>query len=167
MLFTGAYEHSIDAKHRLAIPATVRNQLKSAGSAAALYMHIGSNGALWLWPEPTFEKMAGDVEPSLTPEAEVQDFDEVIFPDTHRAEFDSAGRVTIPEHMLAEAGLGTKVVILGMRHHLQVRDPEQWQQRRRAQVAQRGQIAERASDTLRREKREHRGRSEQPGDADR
>jgi len=104
VLFTGAHEHSVDAKHRLAIPAAVRNQLRSAGSADALYIHVGANGALWLWPEPTFEKMAGDVEPSLSPDPELQEFDELTFPDTHRAEFDSAGRVTIPDQMLAEAG---------------------------------------------------------------
>jgi len=163
VLFTGAHEHSVDAKHRLAIPAAVRNQLRSAGSADALYIHVGANGALWLWPEPTFEKMAGDVEPSLSPDPELQEFDELTFPDTHRAEFDSAGRVTIPDQMLAEAGLGNKVVIIGMRHHMEVRDPEQWQQHRQHQIAKRREIAQRASGTLRREKLEHRGRSERSG----
>ncbi len=144
MLFTGVYDHSIDAKHRLAIPAPVRSQLKTGDISAGLYMHIGQNDALWLWPEVTFEKLAGDVEPTLTPSRNVEAFDEVMFPLTHRAELDSAGRITIPEMMLAEAGLGSKVVILGMRHHLEVRDPEQWQQRMQRQSPRRGEIAEQA-----------------------
>ena len=144
MLFTGAYEHSIDAKNRLAIPAPIRHQLSSGDTSPAFYMHIGQNGSMWLWPERTFEKLAGDVEPTLTPSRHVEDFDEVTFPLTHRAELDSAGRVTIPEFMLAEAGLTTKVVILGMRHHLEIRDPEQWQQRVRQQGPRRSEIASQA-----------------------
>lgn len=150
MLFTGAYDHSIDSKHRLAIPAPVRSQLKSGQPSPALYMHIGQNNCLWLWPESTFEKLAGDVEPSLTPNRRLEEFDEVTFPMTHRAELDSAGRITIPEFMLAEAGLGPKVVILGMRHHLEVRDPAQWNQRVQQQSPRRGEIAEQAEPEINR-----------------
>lgn len=153
MFFTGANEHSIDAKHRLAIPAAVRNQLSSTDGPAVLYINIGPNGALWLWPERTFERMAGDVEPSMTPNPDLHAFDEVNFPLTHRAELDSAGRITIPEAMLADAGLGTKVIVLGMRHHVEVRDPEQWQQRLGVQTPRRQEISERAGAVMKSEQR--------------
>lgn len=152
MFFTGINEHSIDAKHRLAIPASVRNQLTSSNAPEALYIHLGQNNALWLWPVPTFERMAGEVEPSMTPESELHEFDESTFPSAHLAEFDSAGRVTIPEFMLAEAGLGSKVVVLGMRHHLEVRDPEQWNARQKQQAPRRGEIAQRAGAILKKDK---------------
>jgi MraZ protein len=152
VFFTGINEHTIDAKHRLAIPAPVRNQLTSSNASEALYIHLGHNNALWLWPAPTFERMAGEVEPSMTPDLDVHEFDESMFPSAHLAEFDSAGRITIPEFMLAEAGLGAKVVILGMRHHLEVRDPQQWSERQKQQAPRRGEIAQRAGAILKKDK---------------
>lgn len=152
MLFTGANEHTIDAKHRLAIPASVRNQLSSTDSGNALYIVVGHNGALWMWPVPTFERMAGDVEPSMTPDSDVHEYDTSVFPTAHLAEFDSAGRVTIPDAMLVETGLGTKVVILGMRHHLEVRDPEQWNAQLQQLAPRRGEIAKRAGDVMKKDK---------------
>ena len=62
VLFTGEYEHQIDAKQRMAIPAEVRSRMSSETDGDALYLVPGANGALWLWPEKTFERMASVVD---------------------------------------------------------------------------------------------------------
>lgn len=144
MLFTGKYEHSIDSKHRVAIPAELRAQLDPELHGESFYIVVGPNGALWLWPEKTFERMAGNIEPSLTPGEDLMEFDEITFPEARRAEPDKAGRVRLPEEMLAEAGIGTKVVVLGMRNHLELRDPMDWARRREQMAGRRGQIVQRA-----------------------
>lgn len=144
MLLTGKYDHTIDAKQRLAIPADVRARLESADDSTAMYATIGANGSLWLWPERTFERLAGDIEPSLTPASELMDFDELTFPEARRIEFDKTGRIRLPEEMIVDAGLGSKVVILGMRNHLEVRDPEEWTQRREEKAARRADIVRQA-----------------------
>ena len=94
MLFTGKSELSIDAKQRLAIPAKTRALLKQARVGEALYIIPGANGALWLMPERTFEEVAGQVEPTLTPAAEQMDFDELTFPEAHRLELAPAAGPT-------------------------------------------------------------------------
>jgi len=144
VLFTGKYDHSIDAKQRLAIPAELRSRLDPDVHGEALYSIPGPNGALWLWPERTFEAMAGDFEPTLTPGTDVMDFDEITFPEARRLEIDKAGRIRIPEEMLEDCGLGTRVVVLGMRNHLELRDPDEWEQRRRDRAARRAEIVQRA-----------------------
>ena len=144
MLFTGKFELSIDAKQRLAIPARVRSLLERAGAGVALYLLPGANGTLWLWPQPTFERVAGEVEPTLTPPVEQMDFDEVTFPESERLELDGVGRIRLPQESIAEAGLGSRVLLVGMRHHLEIWDPNRWEERRREKSAQRQQIAQRA-----------------------
>jgi MraZ protein len=150
VLFTGEHEHTIDAKQRLAIPAEFREQLDRAEAQAdALYIAPGSNGHLWLWPEPTFERMTGALEASLLPGEELMDFEEFIFPQSRRLEIDKAGRIRIPEQMLSEFGLGQTVVILGMKDHLELRDPAQWSVRRQQNLSRSAEILRRARDAMR------------------
>ena len=45
MIFTGYYEHTIDAKHRLAIPAKFRSRLDPQRDGTALVMVPGQPAA--------------------------------------------------------------------------------------------------------------------------
>ena len=148
MLFTGEYEYTIDAKQRLAIPAEIRSRLHPERDGLAFYVTAGSNDALWLWPERTFERMAGAIEVSLLPAEEMMAFDEITFPSARRLEMDKTGRVRLPQAMLDAAGIGSKVVILGMRDHLELRDPGQWEQRKQEKLTEKTTIFHRARQAL-------------------
>ena len=148
MLFTGEYEYTIDAKQRLAIPAEIRSRLNPDRDGLAFYVTAGPNDALWLWPERTFERMAGAIEASLLPAEEMMEFDEITFPSARRLELDKTGRVRLPRPMLEAAGIRSKVVILGVRDHLELRDPGQWEQRRLEKEADRTTIFHRARQIL-------------------
>ncbi len=143
MLFTGKAELSIDAKQRLAIPAKTRAMLELARAGNALYIIWGANGILWLWPERTFEMLAGELEPTLTPSREEMDFDGMTFPESQRLDIDSAGRIRVPQELLDEAGLGSRVMLLGVRHHLEIWDPTQWATQHREKAGRRREIAQR------------------------
>ena len=144
MLFTGEYEHTIDAKHRLAIPSEVRSRMDPSEHGEALYIGPGPNGHLWLWPEKTFEKLAASLEQSLLPGEESMEFEEMLFSQAARLEIDKAGRVRLPERSLRWAGLESSVVLLGVRDHLELRDPTDWYARREEKLAKQGQIILRA-----------------------
>lgn len=144
MLFTGEYEHTIDAKQRLAIPSEIRSRLDPAEHGEAFYVGPGPNGYLWLWPEKTFEQLAASLEQSLLPGEESMEFEEMLFSQAARLEIDKAGRVRLPERSLQWAGLGTSVVVLGVRDHLELRDPADWYARREEKLAKQGQIILRA-----------------------
>jgi MraZ protein len=147
VLFTGEYEHTIDAKLRLAIPAEIRAQLQrdaGKGEVSAVYAAPGINGGIWLWPERTFMEMANGIERSLLPAEELLEFDEITFPASRRLEIDGNGRIRLPERMLHQAALRSAVVILGMRDHLELRDPEHWNRLQEARHAKRREIVLRA-----------------------
>ncbi|MCI0365920.1 MAG: hypothetical protein L0Y44_07965 [Phycisphaerales bacterium] len=150
MLFTGEYEHTIDSKQRLAIPAEIRAQMDPETHGKAFYLAPGANGTLWLWPELTFVRMTNAMEQTLLPGDEAMEFEELIYPESKRLEIDSAGRVRIPEQMLAEFGLGQTVIILGMKDHLELRDPQQRKLQRQQTLAKRRDIMIRAREALNR-----------------
>ncbi|MCC6909248.1 MAG: hypothetical protein IT430_15010 [Phycisphaerales bacterium] len=126
MLFTGEFEHTIDAKGRLAIPSEIRSRMKKAEDGEAFYLTIGANRALRLYPEKGFERLAAMIEEGLVTDEAVQEFDQLLFPLSSRLELDSAGRVRLPDRMMQRAGLGKDVVLIGVRDHLQIRDLKQW-----------------------------------------
>ncbi len=88
MIFSFKYERSIDPKQRLPIPADIREGLDPEADGEAFYIIEGPNGALWLWPERTFERLAGNIEPSLVPSWQLMDFDEITFPEARRLRFE-------------------------------------------------------------------------------
>ena len=119
-MFLGEYEHSLDAKQRLAIPAEIRDAWNAERHGAMFVAAPGQNGGLWLWPEKKFVEHADRIESGLVTQEEVVRFNRYYFPRAARVPFDSAGRVRIPERLLEDFGLSGQVVILGVRDHLEL-----------------------------------------------
>jgi len=148
VLFTGEYEHAIDAKQRLAIPAELRAGIDPVVHGEGFYLVPGPNGALWLWPARTFEHMAGAMERSLLPAEEMMEYEELLFSQAARSDLDSTGRVRLPDRLLQWAGISDRVVILGVKDHLELREPGDWSQRRQQKLDKHGEIMLRARRAL-------------------
>ncbi len=126
MLFLGEYEHTLDQKQRLAIPAELREVMDEKVHGEGFIAAPGSNGSLWLWPEKTFAQLAQSMGGSLVGDPQVQDFERMVFSQSARVPLDSAGRVRIPERLLQRFGLTGSIMILGVRDHLELTDPASW-----------------------------------------
>ena len=155
MLFTGEYEHTIDAKSRLAIPAEIRAGLEADQHGTALYVAPGSSDTLWLWPERLFEQMALASEASLLPDEDLLEFEELLYSQASRVEMDKSGRIRVPERLLTQASLGSSVMLLGVKDHLELRDPERWARQRDEKLAKQAEIMMRARRALQRSRSSH------------
>lgn len=119
-MFLGEFEHSLDAKQRLAIPAEIRDAWNPDRHGEMLIAAPGTNGSLWLWPEKKFLEHADRLESGLVTPEEVARANRDLFSRSARLPFDSAGRVRIPDRLLADYGLSGQIVILGVRDHLEL-----------------------------------------------
>ena len=131
MVFTGTYEHSIDTKNRLAVPAEVRSQIKRSlkaekGDAVYLYVTLGSDGALCLYTEKGYEQRAEELDNSEMDAEELLEYERMFYSLSKLVEMDKQGRVTMPGDLLTRSGIGTDVVLIGVKDHLEVRDREAW-----------------------------------------
>ena len=127
LLFVGTYEHSIDAKHRLAIPSDIREMLVSTKRAAALYAVILEGPTLCLYTQEDFEKRSIQLDESQRPAQEVLLYEQMFYSLAQRLELDKQGRVRLPERLMNLANLQRDVVIIGVKDHLQVHDRQRWQ----------------------------------------
>ena len=57
---------------------------------------------------------------------------------------DSAGRIRLPQELVTDAQLGSRVLLVGVRHHLEIWDPQVWEARRRERAARRPEVVQRA-----------------------
>ena len=126
-LFLGEYQHSLDAKGRVILPARFRDQL---GEHA--YVTSEQDGCLALWTPEEFEVKAAEVkERARRGQREVA---RVFFSGTVEASPDRQGRIAIPPGLREFAGLERDVVVAGLYDHIEIWDAAAW--RRTKQVGE-------------------------------
>lgn len=146
MVFTGTYEHSIDAKHRLAIPADVRTQIegevigRTPEQPVVLYVTLGEGKSLAIYTGPAFERRANDLDNSPLDAEELLAYERLMFSLARRVELDKQGRILLPEQLLNMSGLGQDVVLIGVKDHLEIRDRQAWRDYVAKMLAERPQI---------------------------
>ena len=145
MVFTGTYEHSIDTKNRLAIPAEVRSQIKRSlkaekDSTVYLYVTLGADGALCLYTEQGYEKRAEELDSSEMDAEQLLEYERMFYSLSKLVELDKQGRVTMPADLLSRSGLGSDVVLIGVKDHLEVRDRRAWNEQLQRMLTDRPNI---------------------------
>lgn len=143
MVFAGYFEHAIDAKNRLAIPAKIRGRLDPERDGKGFVIVPGQPAdRLWLYTERRFEDLAAQADSALIPDDDQLRFEQVFFPLAEYLDLDNQGRILVPERMRKRARLDREVVICGVRDHLEIRRrdefekeiDESWEQYREYQL---------------------------------
>ncbi len=138
MAFRGQYEHSLDSKDRLTVPARFRGQLSDG-----IVLVAGLDPCVQLFTPRGYEefsdKFLGDLNPlsrkgrMMTRRFNAQAADESL---------DSAGRVRIARHLIDHAGLEGACVVVGVGDHLEVWNPGRWAEHYGEIDAEADQLAE-------------------------
>ena len=110
---TGTYEHSIDAKGRLFIPAKLREEL-----GVTFYLAMGVDACLAIYPQQTWDRFTEKFA-SLPMRP--------LFANAARCELDSQGRIVIPQKLRKYAGLDKDVVIIGVHDRAEIWSAAAWQ----------------------------------------
>lgn len=124
MVFRGNFEHSLDAKHRLTIPARFREAF--AGGvvlAKSPETKLGTPRSLAIWPTADYDAYAEGALARLNPiSPEARELKRILNANAYDTELDSAYRVMIPAEMLRYAALDKEVVLTGAGDCLEVWD---------------------------------------------
>ncbi len=121
-MFFGEYEHSIDDKSRLTLPAKFRDAL-----ANGVVLTRGLDTCLVVFARTEWQKLADERLAPLDPFApETRDLMRFFFGAAADAELDKQGRVLVPPALVGYAKLGREVVVTGVRDHLEIWDRTSW-----------------------------------------
>lgn len=123
-LFRGTFEHALDVKHRLTVPAKFRAVL-SGGAVLAASPETGAGGprSIAIWTAEGYDAYTSAALQGLNPlSPDARDLKRFFFNFSHDTELDSANRVMIPQKLMDYAGLDRDVVVVGSGECLEVFD---------------------------------------------
>jgi MraZ protein len=145
VLFRGTFDHTLDAKNRLTMPAKYRAAL-SEGVVLAVPVDLKPCVGVWRPEEyELYTKRALAELPPLSPRlAELERF---FYGHSTEAELDAAGRIMVSSSLGEHAGLDRDVVIVGVGDRLELWDRSRWGEHRPALLSGVAQITGQVDDS--------------------
>lgn len=115
-MFMGQYEHSIDTKGRIIIPAKYRDDL-----GESFVVTHGLDGCLFLYPQEEWEAFVEKLK-GLPSNQNTRKIQRQFLSKAMEVVLDKQGRILIPALLRAEAALEKEVVFVGMMNRVEVWD---------------------------------------------
>ena len=122
-MLIGQYQHTIDAKKRLALPVKFRGEL-----GAKVIVTKGIENCLVVYTEKEWEVMSAKLANLPVSQGEARSFTRHLLASAMEVELDKLGRILIPDYLKNYGGFKKNVVICGLSNRLEVWDEEKWQE---------------------------------------
>jgi MraZ protein len=120
-VFLGEFEHSIDDKGRVAVPARFREEL-----GEGMVLTRGFDQCLQAFPRPVWQQLAQKVSSLSLGSPEARNLRRMLFSNAAEVEVDRQGRILVPQNLREYAGLAEQVVITGMDTFFELWSAERW-----------------------------------------
>jgi len=128
--FRGTFDHTLDAKNRLTVPARYREAFQS-GVVLAMPVELKPYVGVWRAEEyDRYTTASLDTLPPLSPSR--NELERFLYGSSQDAELDKAGRVMIPAFLARHASLAKEVLVVGVGDRLELWDREQYNDQRPA-----------------------------------
>ena len=122
MAFRGTFDHTLDAKNRLTVPARFRATL-----AEGIVLATGIERCVAIWRPPDYDAFTKTTLQGHSPlSPQTRQLTRFFSANSHDTELDSAGRVMLPAFLVEYAGLGRDVVVTGAGDCLEIWDRAAW-----------------------------------------
>jgi MraZ protein len=121
-MFLGRFEHSMDNKGRVAVPARFRDRL-----SGELILTRGNDRCLYLFTQEAFEPLAAKLEALPTGDVDARNLRRAIYSSAEPVEIDKQGRIIIADHLRQYASITGDVSIIGVGSYIEIWNIESWQ----------------------------------------
>lgn len=120
--FVGTFEHGLDEKGRMVLPAKIRAQLGESGLLGKL------DGCLGLWTIDGFFDMADRLQAEIDAGTGrvTQEAIRSFAAEAHEVTPDQQGRIVVPARLRAYAQLGSEVVVTGRIQRVEIWAADKW-----------------------------------------
>lgn len=136
-MFIGEYKHNMDSKGRLAIPAKFRALLEGGAVVTK-----GLDNCLALYPKKEWEALARKLAALPISKANTRAFARLMLAGATAVDFDSQGRIMLPDYLRKFAGLEKSAVVAGLFDRLEIWNETAWEEYKAGTEAKSSDIAE-------------------------
>lgn len=136
-MLIGEYLHRLDPKRRVSIPAKMR---KVFGDR--LIVTRGLDKCLFLYTQSQWAMIAGKLSELSMGQTKTRQFVRMMLAGAEEVELDTLGRVLIPDHLAAYAGLKGEVVVTGVYTRAEIWAKDAWENYRTLVTERADELAE-------------------------
>ena len=123
-MFLSTHENKLDKKGRVSVPASFRSYLSSMGYSGVICYPSFNNSSIEACPQSRIEKLSESID-SLNPFEEKRDiFATSVLADSINLQFDSEGRISIPNKLLEHARIKNSMLFVGQGKTFQIWEPK-------------------------------------------
>ena len=140
-LFLGEFQHTVDQKGRLAIPAKFREEL-----ADGAVVTRGLDKCLVIYPRIEWETLAEKVSRLPQTQPNVRTLSRLLFSGAVDLSLDGQGRTILPQYLREYAGIIANVAVIGLYQRIEVWCLEDWNAVKTTTEAAGGSLAEQLAD---------------------
>lgn len=120
-MFVGEYQHTLDAKGRVSLPAKFRSKLTGSVTVAK-----GLDDALYVFPPEEYERFTSGLLEKADFDPRVRSVRRYFMAGADEVDLDSAGRISLPQHLRDHAGLSKDVAVIGNGGRIELWDSAHW-----------------------------------------
>ena len=146
-LFVGEFEQSIDTKHRLAICSALREQIVPSQDGKNLFLVLGPDRHLWLYPDLYYRKLVGRLRRSPLPSRQTRKID-LLFAMARLVKPDGQGRIVLPEKSMQRAVISEAVTLVGIFDHIEIWPTDEWEAHVAESLETYGEVLYQASEAM-------------------
>jgi MraZ protein len=122
-MFRGQFEHAIDDKGRLSIPAKFREVLQEEKTLVL----TSAESYLTAYPLTEWRALEERLRANPKFKREQRDFLRFVYSSAEDVGLDSQGRILIPQGLRQRAGIAREVVIIGVMDTIEIWDKARWE----------------------------------------
>ena len=136
-MFIGEYNHNLDDKGRVAVPAKFRATLKGGAVVTR-----GLDNCLFLYTKKEWQELAGKLAKLPISKSNTRAFARLMLAGAMDVDFDNQGRIMLPEYLRKFAGLKKNLIIAGLYDRLEIWDEAAWNKYKKGTEKKSTDIAE-------------------------
>ena len=122
-MFVGEYQHTLDIKGRITIPAKYRDQLQASFIATK-----GMDNSIFLYPLDEWRIIEDKLKSLPFTRTDVRSFSRLFFSAATELEMDKQGRTVLPLYLREYADIDKETVIIGVGSRIEIWAAEKWQE---------------------------------------
>ena len=126
-MFYGEFEHAIDRKGRIIIPAKFRQTCQDQ-HIDLLFLTRGLDGCLFVFPEAEWRQAESRFKDVSFTKSESRKFNRLFFSGAVEIKPDNLGRILIPKNLKEFAQINEDVVVVGVSSRMEIWAKERWQE---------------------------------------
>jgi len=130
LAFRGTFDHTLDAKNRLTVPAKYRSAL---ADGVVLAMTVDQQPCVGMWRPDDYERYTERALAELPPlSPQLNELERFFYGSSQDVDLDAAGRIMVPGFLATHASLQKDLAVVGTGDRLEIWDRTRWQEHRPA-----------------------------------